>query len=308
MYRPSAVSAALLAALLALGACNSSEAPLAPDAPAPSDARAKGLPGNGPIFFSAAIGFSNYEIFSMQPDGTEIRRLTYDAAGDEMPDVSRDGRKVAFVSKRSGSWDIYSMNADGSNVHRLTGFQADDPSRPSFPRWSPDGKRIAYDRALPGESYYRVFVMSASGGAVTPLTDGTADMRHPAWSPDGSRVAYDGLTNGAFQIFVAHPDGSSAAPITNCSLGDSCGSPVWSPDGTLIVFSAFPTLRSVTPQGVQATTYPESGVAPAFSPDGTQLVYANTAFQTLHVLELNGQSVTQVLDASWTTVGASWSR
>jgi Tol biopolymer transport system component len=308
MHRPAAVSAVLLTALLALGACDSSEAPLAPDMEAPSLATAKGLPSNGPIYFSTSIGFFNSELFSMNPDGTGLRRLTYDAASDQMPDVSRDGRKVTFVSKRSGSWEIYSMNADGGNVHRLTTFKAGDQSVPRWPRWSPDGRRIAYERLLPGETHDRVFVMGASGSSSTALTDGTEYARQPAWSPDGTRIAYTMTTNGAYQIFVAHTDGSGATPITDCGLGDSCDSPVWSPDGTLIVFRGFPTLQSVSPQGVPGFTYPEDGVSPAFSPDGTKLAYTNAASQTLHVLDLKGKEISEVLDVSWSLSGISWSR
>lgn len=296
-----------LAASLVLGACDSTDAPLAPDLPTASPARAKGLPTNGPIYFGAQLNY-NGDIFAINPDGTGLRRLTYDPAVDMMPDVSRDGRKVVFVSARTGTWDIYSMNADGSNLHRLTTMLADDQTMPGWPRWSPDGKRIAYERTLPGETRSRIFVMGASGSSPRPLTDGAENARQPAWSPDGARIAYAMTSNGIYQLFVSSADGSGAKPITSCDAGDSCENPTWSPDGTLIAYRGWPTLRSVTPDGLPAFTFPEAGANPVFSPDGTKLVYTNLASQTVRVLELNGQKVTELLDVSWNTAGFSWSR
>ena len=78
--------------------------------------------------------------------------------------------------------------------------------------------------------------------------------------------------------------------------------------GNGVVYRGWPTLRSVTPDGVPAFTFPEAGVTPVFSPDGTKLVYTNLASQTVHVLELNGQKITEILDVNWDIGGLSWSR
>jgi TolB protein len=308
----------LATTLLALAACtDAGDAPLEPSAlgPEPSGsgsyaatlAPVKGLPANGPIYFSSPAGFfTNYEIFSIRPDGTGLRRLSYDPAPDQMPDISRDGRKIVFVSKRSGFWEIHSMNSDGSNVRRLTGFKAGDQSIPYWPRWSPDGRRIAYQRILPGESHERVFVMGASGSTPTPITDGTTYNRRPAWSPDGSRIAYETYVNNVAQIAVANADGSGAEPITQCD--DDCTEPTWSPDGIIIAVRSFPTMLAFTLNGYPAATYPENGEAPVFSPDGTKLVYTNAADQTLHVVDVKTKAVTELLDVNWTILGISWSR
>jgi Tol biopolymer transport system component len=306
----------LTTTLLGLAACTQDDTPLSPSAEpstpvadAPTMAAVKGLPANGPIYFGSPAGFfTNIEIFSVQPDGTGLRRLTYDAAVDQMPDVSRDGRKIVFVSKRSGFWEIHSMDADGSNVRRLTTFKAGDQSIPYWPRWSPDGRKIAYHRLMPGEGHERVFVMGASGSSPTPLTDGSTYSRNPAWSPDGSRIAYEKVINDASEIVVANANGTGTKPVTQCGQGDFCSEPTWSPDGTLIAFRAFPTMRSVTPEGIPAATYSEDGVSPVFSPDGTKLIYTNAAFQTLHVLDLKTHGITELYDANWTIVGLSWSR
>jgi TolB protein len=314
VYRP----CLLATTLLALAACtDGGDAPLEPSTPGPEPsgsgspaaalAPVKGLPANGPIYFGSPAGaYPNYEIFSIQPDGTGLRRLSYDPAPDQMPDVSRDGRKIVFVSKRSGSWEIHSMNSDGSNAKRLTSLKATDQSVPHYPRWSPDGHRIAYHRLLPGESHERVFVMGASGSTPTPITDGTNYSRNPAWSPDGSKIAFEMVVNGHFQIAVASADGSGAKPVTQCD--NDCSEPAWSPDGTIIAARSFPTMQAFSLTGFVDATFPENGERPAFSPDGTKLVYTNAADQTLHVVDVKSKAVTELLDVNWTIVGISWSR
>ncbi len=62
----------------------------------------------------------NFEIYSMNADGTEVTRLNINPADDSQPVWSHNGKKVAFVSNRDGPYNIYVMNADGSGVVRLS--------------------------------------------------------------------------------------------------------------------------------------------------------------------------------------------
>ncbi len=68
---------------------------------------------------------------------------------------------------------------------RLTVHDASD----SFPAWSPDGRRIAFESDRDGND--EIYVMNADGSGVTRLTDNDAIDRSPAWSPDGRRIAFD---------------------------------------------------------------------------------------------------------------------
>jgi Tol biopolymer transport system component len=73
------------------------------------------------------------ELYVMNADGTDVRRLTTDPAHDEGPIWSPDGTKIAFASERGGSEDIWVMEPDGSDPRRLT----DDPARDESPDWQP---------------------------------------------------------------------------------------------------------------------------------------------------------------------------
>jgi tol-pal system beta propeller repeat protein TolB len=89
-----------------------------------------------------AFGLSldgNYDIYVMDADGSNRRRLTNSPGLDMRPAWSPDGRHIAFTSNRDGHYQIYVMNADGSEQRRVTNH----PERDDFPTWHPDGKRLA---------------------------------------------------------------------------------------------------------------------------------------------------------------------
>jgi Tol biopolymer transport system component len=82
---------------------------------------------------------SGLEVYSMNPDGSGVTRLTSDPATDAYPSLSPDGKKIAFVSTRTNSLgSIYVMNADGTGITRLTYSAATDIA----PVWSKDGSGL----------------------------------------------------------------------------------------------------------------------------------------------------------------------
>lgn len=86
---------------------------------------------------------SNGEIFIMDADGNNVRRLTNRPGFDGGPKFSPDGSKIAFYGKtEDGNYEIFIMDADGSNIVNLTEDEMEDYS----PSWSPDGKWIAYTK------------------------------------------------------------------------------------------------------------------------------------------------------------------
>lgn len=95
-------------------------------------ARSQDLYTNTKIAFTS-FRDGNGEIYVMNPDGSEKRRLTNNPANDRSPSWSPNGKKIAFDSTRDGNRDIYVMNVDGSEQKRLTNSPANDGS----PSWSP---------------------------------------------------------------------------------------------------------------------------------------------------------------------------
>ena len=130
----------------------------------------------------AQIAFSSnregdYEIYVMDINGKNPRRLTNSRHGDYSPSWSPDGKRIVFSSKRDGgvTSEIYVMDADGSSPQRLTNNGHNDYS----PSWSPDGERIAF------VSVHEIYVMDADGGNEKRLSQDDQKGYSPSWSPDG---------------------------------------------------------------------------------------------------------------------------
>src|SRR5882672_4246069 len=116
---------------------------------------------------------TNPEIYVMDPNGSNVVRLTHDSAADGQPAWSPDGTKIAFQSNRETDYAVWVMNADGSSPTRLT-----DPSTSAgAPSWSPDGTRIAYEQG--GD----LWVMNVDGSRKIRITGGFWADGLPRWRP-----------------------------------------------------------------------------------------------------------------------------
>ena len=186
----------------------------------------------------------------MYTDGSGKTRLTNNPAADNLPALSADGDRIAFVSNRDGNEEIYVMDArdvdgdgNGDNLVRLTNDAAID----RFPDWSPDGNRIVFAsvRAAP----WKIYVMDAfdldgdgNGDSLIRLTDISISYSDllPQWSPDGSEIAFVSDRTGSGQIFVMSAvDGSDQVQLTK-DIGQN-QHPSWSPDGNRIAFASILT-------------------------------------------------------------------
>ena len=205
----------------------------------------------------AQIAFSsdrdgNWEIYVMDADGRNPRRLTNNSAGDGNPSWSPDGKRIVFTSNRDEHFmngipttEIYVMDADGRNQQNLT----NNPSHDGSPSWSPDGKRIAFDSNREGRFNWEIYVIAADGRNLQRITnnpddDGWPDDRYPSWSPDGKRIVFSARREGhvenkfavTYEIYVMDADGGNQQRLTNNRNNEL--SPVWSPDGERITFTS----------------------------------------------------------------------
>ena len=173
------------------------------------------------VFYSNRDG--NTEIYTMDSDGSNQTRLTFNEASDSSPVWSPNGRQIAFHSDRDGNDEIYVMDADGTNQRRLT----DHPARDFNPDWSPDGSRIIFYSARQVDLHF--FVMDSDGTDVKPLKQKRGGFR-PKWSPDGERIAVG--------CYVLNAEGRAPWRVSSRPNVDKAmileG---WSPDGTQILYS-----------------------------------------------------------------------
>ena len=108
----------------------------------------------------------------------------------ELLSFSRDGRWMTFVSYPEGT--LWRSKSDGSNRLQLTSA----PMKAGLSRWSPDGKQIAFTASQPGRPW-RVYVVSANGGALQEVESEKGHALDPDWSADGNSLVFG--TRGAFQ-------------------------------------------------------------------------------------------------------------
>jgi dipeptidyl aminopeptidase/acylaminoacyl peptidase len=171
-------------------------------------------------------------LFVVPADGGEPRDLTpgdYDAvptsstfaAGDEFT-FSPDSKSVLFTSpaRTEEAWntnhDIWRVALTGGEPENLT---ADNPAADGFPRYSPDGKWLAYRRQLkPGfeADQWELVVRAAGGGAPRSLTDPLdASVGEFVWAPDSQSLYFTAEQNGEAKIFQVPREGGAPQPLVH---------------------------------------------------------------------------------------------
>jgi TolB protein len=248
--------------------------------------------GGGWIAFSSRRD-GNYEIYVMNADATDQRRLTETRNDQEGGAAwSPDCTQIAFSSSRESGGRVRVMNADGSNKQWLTAGPG------TLPSWSPDGTRIAFTREGRGSDIY---VMDASGSNQQRLThtdvEGTDTSVFDAeWSPDGTQIACvvefnpDGQFFGETTLHVLDISdilqGVGSPRLQPLPRADSLFNdwPAWSPEGSQIAFSAVSAgdgghrdIYVINADGTNlqqlTQTKDVDELGPAWSPDGTRIVF-----------------------------------
>jgi hypothetical protein len=173
----------------------------------------------------------NEEIYSMDPIGHSVQRLTNTPAADRDPAWSPDGRFLAFVSDRDGNDEIYRLSRHG-DLLRVT----HDPARDRAPAWSSDARHLVFESFRDGN--WELYAVAADGTGVRRLTEHPAADQNPAYSPDGSTLVFTSDRDGRRGLFVMDAGGGPARRLTAPSeAGDQAA---WRPGVDLALTLASP--------------------------------------------------------------------
>lgn len=217
-------------------------------------------------FYGAEADQSNFDIFVVNADGTELRDLTSSPDVDERyPTWSPDGTQLAFHGDADGDYDIYVIDLASGEQRALTSNTAQDLG----PDWSPDGRNIAFHTDLWG-STYQIALVDLETSAIRQLTNSADINSFPAWSPDGTEIAYNTIRDNAVNLVIMQADGTGLRALT--SSADREAFPDWSPDGAYIIYQHGPesasSLRVIPASGGDwvSITGGEANFLPDWSP------------------------------------------
>ncbi len=232
-------------------------------------------------------------------------------------DVSPDGSQVAYAWNRTGRWEIYRQPLDGSgSEQRVTGGMG----AKFAPRWSPDGRALAYVLDLDGSEQFDVHICELTTGRHANLTSDVdaAIQPHFSWSPDGTRIALISDESGCFDTYIlevhaGHP------PRLLLDRPHPDGEVYWSPDGRwlAVVMEAqgqeyWTVLVSVEGGAERVIAGPDGPICAkdvCWSPDATRVAFCSDVadFYNLGIYHLATGEVTWVTEGSGDKEQPAWS-
>jgi Tol biopolymer transport system component len=256
------------------------------------------------------------DIFTMNPDGSEVRQLTNLGPdnGAFWESWSPDGKQIVFNEYRSPDFlgQLWLMNADGSNQRLLLADSDFDDERPSF---TSDGNSVIFSRCRLDIEACALFRMEVSGGGITAVTHfelGIQDFS-PHYSLD-NKLTFTGVARQGIicAIELMDPQESGLRRLTPAPL--SARQPDWSPDGRRIVFST----HCGNPQNEEIWTVNAKGDAllrltkngddyfsgphdfhPSWSPQGDAIVFERDApdysSSGIFIMKADGSELKKVL-------------
>ncbi len=250
-------------------------------------------------FFNSEIVFvkgSNYkrDLFIMEYDGENLRKVTKHGAFVISPDCSSDGKRVIFSSNRTWDHDLYRLDFEDTKIFPTKGWEITRSiNLDTSPRWSPDGSEVAFARD--GD----IYVASPSGEILRRLTMSKSIETSPTWSPDGREIAFVSDDGGRPNLYVMSSDGKNRRKITYSGYNTD---PSWSPNSYVNRITFVRTqgsksdIYTISPDGDGEIRLTSSGnnEHPSWSPNGYYITFSSgkKGKRRIYMMYLNGENKT----------------
>jgi TolB protein len=215
------------------------------------------------------------DIFVLDYDGENPRKVVSNNNLNLMPDWSPDGKYIAFTSYLKANPDLFVLDLQRAMIKRISRRSGVNMS----PDWSPDGKQIAL--TMTRGSSTDIYVMNRNGTDRRQLTHELGVAVGPAWSPDGKQIAFISDRTGTPQLYVMDVTGGHNHRLS--FDGAYFANPEWSPDGQRIAYAKVDgagfDIYTIGADGKDVqliTDAPGSHEHPSWSPNGSYLVYQTT--------------------------------
>jgi Tol biopolymer transport system component len=232
-----------------------------------------------PGFQGSPLLFS--ELYVMDADGSSVQRITFNEGLTDLQGAwSPDGRRIV-IARGPGRTPLPSepfvAPTDLWIIDLATGRERQLTNSPAtyewYPRWSPDGRRIAFAGALVEPDNQDVYTIRVDGRSLRRLTSNPGLDWQPHYSPNGRSIAFASDRTGNFDVFVMRKNGTKIRQLTDHPGNDDL--PCYSPDGEFIAFSSdrdgIPSLTSdifrMRADGTQQTNLTRSLVVNEFDCD-----------------------------------------
>ncbi len=248
------------------------------------------------------------------PIQERVERVTSSQGRSGLAALSPDGRQLAFISNRSGSWQVWLSEPDGSGPWVVT----DEDSPVGWPAWDSSGDTLFY---YTGDGVYRLrTIVPSRGESADVATEGLSAFRpilHPT-TPD--RLLFDAVDlsgGGDHDLVELDRQRGTWSRLTTHPGYDSDAR--WSPDGTGIVFQSdrghgqyhtqLYVLNTVSRELRQLTDGLEAARYPSWSPNGRCIVYAadDGDGREIWVMNADGSDAEQLTDSGGFNTAPTWS-